>query len=158
MEPLDFPGSPSANAKAKGIADGINTINAIRGDETFIKVQKVNGGLTVSLNIQAVVARVPKFVPSTVVAVVLTSYIGAGVYNAQYSTGTATAYNSGAGTITGLTLGSTCLAFDPPNYGSNASYGMISTPTVAPLIAYKFGVDSNSGKDMVAISGATGGC
>lgn len=92
------------------------------------------------------------------IAVVPSSYIGGGVYNGNYSTGSATGYNATAGTIAGLTLGAAVLIFDSPNFGSNGSYGALHTPMVAPLIGFKFGVDSVTGKDMIAVSGAFKGC
>lgn len=61
-ESLQFPGSPSAQRKSDYLTKIADIFQTMRGDETFIRVTKGPGGLLISLNWQAVVARVPKTV------------------------------------------------------------------------------------------------
>lgn len=56
-----FQGDPSPTLdKLNGLVDGHNSIKEIRGDEVFIAVRKTQQGHTVTLNIAAVLARIPK--------------------------------------------------------------------------------------------------
>jgi hypothetical protein len=56
-------GSESARDKLNELVRQVNALSIIRGDNQFIAVHKGPGGSTVSLNIDAVVARVPRYVP-----------------------------------------------------------------------------------------------
>ena len=53
-------GSQSARDKLNRLVENVNALAAMRGDEVFITVRRGPGGSTIALNIDAVMARVPK--------------------------------------------------------------------------------------------------
>lgn len=79
-------GSPSVRHKLNAAVDELNPLTVIRGDEQFIAVKRGPGGSLVSLNIAAVLARVPKRAMASVL-VEFTSAAGGGKYNARIVVG-----------------------------------------------------------------------
>lgn len=61
IEPIKFPGNDIVNAKTKALADAANTLYSLRGDDLFIRVKMGPGYAMISLNVQAVLARMPRF-------------------------------------------------------------------------------------------------
>src|SRR5690606_20518223 len=53
-------GSPSARDKLNALVQQVNFLMQTRGDEQYISVRRGTGGMTVSLNMDAVLARIPK--------------------------------------------------------------------------------------------------
>lgn len=53
-------GNPSARDKLNQLVEEVNALATLRGDERYIVVRKGPGGSTVSLNVAAVLAQVPR--------------------------------------------------------------------------------------------------
>ena len=56
-------GNPSARGKLNFMQDELGVLTKLRGDEIFITINYMGGGICVGLNINQVLARIPKYVP-----------------------------------------------------------------------------------------------
>lgn len=79
-------GSPSVRNKLNAGINELNPLTVIRGDEQFIAVKRGPGGSLISLNIAAVLARVPKMAVTSVL-VKITTIAGGGKYNGRIVAG-----------------------------------------------------------------------